>query len=95
MRAHDGGIQHHVFIVVVGSQVLEYALENTTFTLTAHAPVDVLPVAKTLRKIAPRDAGPIAIKDRLDKQTIVPCRTSDMPLASGQKVLDPIPLIVS
>jgi hypothetical protein len=46
------------------------------------------------RQIAPGNARPIAIENRLDEEPIVWRRAADMPLTPGKKILNPIPLII-
>ena len=80
--AHNGGVQHHVFVIVVARQQLESALENAALRPSIEALVDDVPIPETLRKIAPRNAGAKPEQNRFDKQTIVRRRTSYM-FASG------------
>jgi hypothetical protein len=95
MGAHDGGVDHHVFIVVITRQQLENTLENTTLRPPAEALMNNLPVPETLRQITPGDPGAVAVQDRIHEQSIVGCRAADMAFAAGQKILDPIPLVVA
>ena len=95
MSAHDGGVDHHVFVIVIACQHLENALENSALGPPAEALIDHLPVPETLRQIAPRNTCSVSIQDRIDEQPVVGRGTADMALASGQKILDPIPLIVA
>ena len=95
MRAHDRGINHHVFVVMVARQQLENALENPALRPSAEALVDDFPISETLRKITPRNAGSIPVQNRLDEQPIIRRRAADMAFAARQKILDPIPLIVT
>ena len=95
VSAHDGGVDHHVFVVVIACQQLENALENSAFRPPAEALVDDLPIAETLGKIAPRNAGSISVENGLDEQSVIRRRAPDMALAAGQKILDPIPLVVA
>jgi len=95
MRAHDGGVEHHVFVVVITRQHLENTLENPTLRPPAKALVDDFPIAETLGKIAPRNAGSISVENGFDEQPIIRRRAADMAFAAGEKILDPIPLIVA
>ena len=95
MRAHDGGIDHHVFVVVIIRQQLENAFENSALRPSAEALVDDFPIPETLRKITPWNAGSIPVQNRLDEQPIIRRRTADMAFAARQKILDPVPLIVT
>ena len=57
--------------------------------------MDNLPITKTLGQITPGNAGPISVDNRFNKQSIVCRRAPNMPFAAGQKILDPIPLVVA
>jgi len=95
VSAHDGGVNHHVFVVVIAGQEPENPLENAALGPSVEALIDDLPVAKALGKIAPRDAGAKPEKNGVDEQAIVRRRAANMALAARQNVLDPIPLIVA
>ena len=53
-----------------------------------------LPIPEALRQVAPWDASAVPVNNRLDEQAIVSGGSSDMPLSSRKKILDPFPLIV-
>jgi len=93
--AYDGGVDHHIFVVVITRQQLENTLENATLCPSIEALIDNLPVPETLRQIAPGNPRPVPVQHRINKQSIVGCGATDMPLTSGQKILDPIPLVVA
>jgi hypothetical protein len=93
--AHNGGIDHHVFVVGIARQQLENTLENPTLGPPAEALVDDFPIPETRRKITPGDARPIPEKNGFDEQTIIRRRATDMTFTAGKKILDPIPLIVA
>jgi hypothetical protein len=95
MRTHNGAVEHRVFVVGIGRQMLEDPLPDPGFGPPAEPPVHVFPVAETLRQIAPRDAGAIAIQDRLDEQAVVRRGHADMFLPPRQQVFDPVPLVVA
>jgi hypothetical protein len=95
MRAHDSGVDHHVFVVVIVRQQLENSLENPAPGPPAEALVDDFPITEALRKVTPRDARPISEQNGLDEQPIIRRRAADMAFAAGQKILDPIPLVVA
>src|SRR5689334_1759159 len=71
MGTHDRGVNHHVFVVVITRQKLEYAPENATLRPPAEALIGHLPVPETLRQIAPGDPRSVSIKNRVDEQSIV------------------------
>ena len=83
MGADDGGVDHHVFLVVICRQHLENVLENTAFAPSPEAPVRRLPIAEPFRKIAPRDAGAVAIQHRLYEGHVRRC-PADMAFAARQ-----------
>jgi hypothetical protein len=47
------------------------------------------------RQVTPRNAGAIAVEDRLDEQPVIACGHPDRARAAGQQVLNPVPLIVA
>jgi hypothetical protein len=95
MRTHDGGVEHHVFVVVVARQQLENALEYAALRPPIEALIDALPIAEALRQVTPRNAGTITVENRFDEQPIVRRRAPHMAFASGQRILDPLPLVVA
>ena len=74
--------------------MLENALENSALGPPVEALIDDLPVAKALRQIAPRNSCPVSIQNRINKQSIVVGGAPNITFATGQKILDPIPLVV-
>jgi hypothetical protein len=50
MSAYDGGIDHHVFVVVIAGQQLKNTPENPAFRPSAETLMDRFPVAETLRQ---------------------------------------------
>src|ERR1700680_4285298 len=95
MSAHNGGIDHHVFVVVITRQHLENALENPALCPPIEALVDDFPVAETCGEITPGNASAISVQNRFDEQSIVRCRAANMAFPARQKILDAIPLIVA
>ena len=95
VSAHDGGVNHHVSVVVVAGQQLENALKNSTLRPSTEALMDDLPIPEALGQIAPRDAGSISVQNSFDEQPIVRRSASHMAFATGQKILDPVPLVVA
>jgi hypothetical protein len=89
--AHDGRVDHHVFVVVIARQ----QLENAAFRPSAEALVHDLPVTETRRKITPGDSRSVSVKNGFDEQPIVRRIAADMAFMAGQEILDPIPLVVS
>ena len=95
MGAHNGGVDHHVFVVMIARQQRENAVKNSALRPPAEALVDDLPIAETLWKIPPRDAGSKSIQNRFNEQSVVGRRAPHMAFAAGKKILDPIPLVVA
>ena len=94
MSAHDGGVNHHVLIVVIAGQKPENPLENAALGPSVEALIDDLPVAKALGQIAPGDAGAKSEQNGFNEQPIVRRRAANMALAPRQNILDRIPLIL-
>jgi hypothetical protein len=65
--ADNGGIDHHVFVVVIARQQFENTIENPALGPPAEALVDDFPIAKTLRKITPWDARSISVQNGFDE----------------------------
>ena len=95
MGAHDSGIERHILIVAILRQSLEDTLENAALTPPSEARVGILPIAEALRKIAPWNAGAIAVEHGLDKEAVVRRGSANVAFTAGKKILDPFPLIVS
>jgi hypothetical protein len=95
VRADNGGIDHHVFVVVIARQHLENAFENPALGPPVEALVDDLPIPEALRKIAPWDARSISEQNRFHEQPVIRRSATNMTFAARQKILDPIPLIVA
>jgi hypothetical protein len=95
VSTHDGGVDHHVFVVVIAGQEFENALENPVLRPPTEALVDDFPISETLWKITPWNAGSISVHNGFDEQPIIRRRAADIAFAAGQKILDPGPLIVT
>ena len=85
VSAHDGGVNHHVLVVVIAGQEPENSLENAALGPPVEALIDDLPVAKARGQIAPRDAGAKSEQNGFDEQPIVRRRAANMALAARQK----------
>jgi hypothetical protein len=80
---------------VITRQQLENTLENSALRPSIEALIDDLPIAKAPRQIAPTETSPVSVENRFDEQSIIRRSASDMAFAAGQKILDPVPLIVA
>jgi hypothetical protein len=99
MGADDRGVDHHVFGVGVAGQAIQNTIENAALAPSAEALVGAFPGTKMPRQIAPGNARPIAVENRVNEKPIVSSRAADIPLTPGKKILNPIlnpiPLIIS
>jgi len=93
--AHDGAVNHGVFIIGIGSQKLEELLPHTLLGPSAEPPMGVLPITELFGQIAPRNSGPVAIDHRLDESTVVLGGYANMTDPARKQVLDPFPLIIA
>jgi hypothetical protein len=57
--------------------------------------MNYFPVTETLRQITPGTPRPKSVKNGFDKQPIIFRRAAHVSFTPGQKVLNPIPLIVA
>jgi len=74
---------------------LKHAFENAALCPSTEALVHDLPVAETRRQVTPGDSRSIPVKNGFDEQPVIRCVAADMAFTAGQKILDPLPLIVS
>jgi hypothetical protein len=95
VSAHNGGVDHHVFVIGIAGQQLENPLENAALCPSAKALVYDLPIAETRWQITPGDARSVSIKNRVNEQAVVRCSAANIAFAAGQKISDPLPLIIS
>src|SRR4051794_26836924 len=95
MSAHDGGVDHRVFVVRVVRQVFENLLPNPALRPSAGPRVDRFRIAKPLGQVPPRNAGPVTVQHGLHKQLVVLRRHTDIALPPWQKILDAVPLVVA
>src|SRR5258708_6148645 len=93
--AHDSGIDHHVFVIGIACQQLENTLENPALGPPAEGLVDDFPTPERRRKTTPGDGSPILEKKVFDEQPIIRRCAPDMTFTGGEKILDPIPLVVA
>ena len=93
--AHDGGIDHGVFVVGVQGKTIEDRLPDAANGPPAEPRMHHAKVAEAIRQVTPWNPGPIPIQHSLDKQPVVPCRTAHDTFPTWQQILEPIPLIVS
>ena len=72
VSAHNGGVDHHVFVVVIARQLLENALENPALRPPAESLINDFPIAETLGQIAPRNPGSISVENGFDELSVIP-----------------------
>src|ERR1700722_19191069 len=61
MGAHNGAVDHRIFVVGVCCEILEHPLPDTAFGPTAEPPMHLNSVTEPLRQIAPRHPRTITI----------------------------------
>jgi hypothetical protein len=71
VSTHDRAVDHRVFVVRVGCQVLKDPLPHTRVRPATVPAARVVPITKALRQVAPRYPGPEAIEHRLDEQPVI------------------------
>jgi len=94
MGAHDGRIDHRVFVVGIRGQMLEHPLPDARLGPTGKARMNRFPRPEALRQVPPGHAGPITVQNRLDKQPVILGGRAHIPRASRQQILDPLPFVV-
>jgi hypothetical protein len=87
VSAHDGAVDHRVFVVGIGCEMLEDPLPDSGFSLAAEAQMDILPVAEAFRKVTSRDAGSIPVQHSLNEQPIFRRGYPDTPARPGNMSL--------
>lgn len=95
MRAHDGAVDHGVFVVGIGREMLEDPLPNAGFGPAVVAAVHVLPVAEPLGQVAPGDACPVSVEHSFHEQAVIGRGDPNRAFSSRQDLFDPIPLVVT
>jgi len=93
--SHDGAVDHRVFIIRIGGQTGEDADPNATLRPAAPSPVGVVPVTKTLGKIAPGDTGAVPVDHRVDEPAVIYRSDANRARTAGQIVLDQVPLVIT
>ena len=71
MGAHDGAVDHRIFVVGVCGEMPKHPLPHTAFGPAAEPQVDLYPITEPRRQIAPRHSGTITVQHRLYEQPIV------------------------
>src|SRR5215469_8105099 len=94
MCAHDGAVDHRVFVVRIGRQHFEDILPCAALRPARKSRMNLDRITKTFRQVAPGYACAITVKYRLDEQPVIPGGDADMAFTAGQNILDPVPLIV-
>jgi hypothetical protein len=95
VRSHDGAVDHRVFDVGVGGEMLENPFPDAGLGPTGKPRVNLDRITKPLRQVAPGNPSAIAVEHCFDEQTVVSCRHSDVAFTARQQVLDTIPLVVT
>jgi hypothetical protein len=95
MSTHDGAVDHRIFIVGVGREMLKNSLPDALYGPTTEPPMDVFPVAVPFGQVAPRHTWAIPKKHPVDKQAVVRRRHAAMAFLSWKQPANPLPLIVA
>jgi len=95
MGPHDGAIDHRIFVVGIGGQVLKQALPHSLLSPPTEAPVRILPIAESFRQVAPGNSGAVSVEDGFAESAIIVGGYADISRFSGKQVLDPFPLIIA
>ena len=95
MCAHNGAVDHGIFIVRIGCQDLEHLLPYAARSPAGKSRMNLDRVAEAFRQVSPGNACPVPVKHRLDKQPIVLGGHTDMPFSTRQKVFYALPLIIT
>lgn len=95
MGSHDRAVEHRVFVVSAGGQQGKDRDPHATFGPAAPSAVSIVPIAKTLGKVTPGDAGAVPVYHRVDKSTVIRRRYADGARPSRQFVLDQVPLVIA
>jgi hypothetical protein len=83
MRTNNGAVDHRVLVVRLTRQVLEDPGPHAGFAPATEPGVDLVPVAKAFRQIAPGYTGAVAVENGFDEQAIVLGGDADMALTAG------------
>ena len=95
MGAYNGAVEHRIFVVGIGGEMLEDPCPDPRFRPTAEASMDLDRVAEAVRQVAPGNAGPVAVRHGVDAQAVIVCGHADRTLPSGQEIPDLVPLVVA
>jgi hypothetical protein len=93
--SHDSAVDHRVFVVGVRGQVLEQLLPHPFLGPAAEPAMGVLPIAESLRQVAPRDTGAVSIEHRLDESAVVAGGGAAITNFPRKQVPYPLPLVVA
>ena len=92
--AHDGGINHGVFVVRVLCQGFKHPLPDTGLAPARVTGVHDAKVAETGRQIPPRNTCTVAVQHGVHEQSIVFCSGSGLACLACKQVTDALPLEV-
>ena len=95
VRPHNGAVNDRVFVVGIGGQGLEPARPHPLLGPPAEPPVGILPIAASLRQVAPGDSGAVSIQHRLDQSAIISSGGADIANFPRQQVFYSLSLIIA
>ena len=90
--AHDGGINHGVFVVRVLSQDFKHPLLDTCLAPVQVTDVHDAKVAEMRWQIPPRNTCTVAVQHGVHEQSIVFCSGSGLACLACKQVTDALPL---
>ena len=71
VSAHDGAINHGVFVVRIGRQRFENPLPDATLRPPRVTGMHLFPITEPLWQVSPRDARAIAVENRFNEPPII------------------------
>ena len=95
MGTHDGAVDHRVFVVRIGGEELKDPFPDPGLCPAAEAAMDVLPLAKAFRQIAPGNAGAKAVEDGLDEQANSLRRSRQLNQFGRRQIFDPVARVIA
>ena len=77
MGAHNGAIDHRVFVVRVGAQQGEDCAPYASFGPATPSAVGIVPITEALGKVTPGDTGAVPVYHRVDEPAVIDRRYAD------------------
>ena len=84
MGSHDGCIDHGVLVIGQCTKCLKHLLPHATAAPAHVAQVNNAEVAKALGEITPSNTAAIAVQHSINKESVVFCRSANVPSPARQ-----------